>query len=73
MRRAQIRITPELLREWLPLPATAVILGSAECAGEISIIVEDPGLPDAPEGALPTVAPTFRTNVPVEFVDWGAR
>jgi hypothetical protein len=70
--RAVILVTPELLREWIPLPVTTSILGSIKSHGEIAIVVEDPVLPPVKDGdEIPVVTPTFRKNVPVEFVSWG--
>lgn len=61
MGRARIRISPELLREWIPLPLSTEILGSQEMVGEIAIVVDDPALPDAAEGEMPEVCPTFES------------
>jgi hypothetical protein len=72
MGRARILITPHLLRQWLPFPASADIIGSRECCGYVEIVVESPDLPDG-EGEMPLAEPTFRKVEPVVFVDWGVR
>lgn len=68
-----MNITPELLREWLPLPLSAEIIGSRESSTYIAVIVDDPAIPECAEGAEQVVCPTFKKNVPVEFVEWGVR
>jgi hypothetical protein len=71
---ARIRISGDLLREWMPLPLTASIVGSvaSEEPGAVEIVVEDQALPELTIGEKPPlICPTFRKNLPVEFVDWG--
>lgn len=71
-RRVRIQITPALFREVIPLPWSADLIGSCQADGVLEVVVESPDLPDVPDGErIPIVAPTFRKNVPVEFVDWG--
>jgi hypothetical protein len=75
MGRARLIITGELLRELIPFPATTEIVCSIPSeAGNVEVIVDDPGIPETTNtdpDDLPLVTPTFRKNVPVEFVDWG--
>jgi hypothetical protein len=69
--KAIVRISPELLREWIPFPYSTDIVGSSSFHGYIDVIVEDPALPDTGNN-LRVITPTFRKNVPVEFMDWGS-
>lgn len=76
MGRARLIVTGPLLLDWMPLPAGSYIVGSvqSEREDEIEIIVESPELPANEDNAdLPRVTPTFRRNVPIEFVNWGLR
>jgi hypothetical protein len=66
-------ITPELLRELIPLPISTDIIGSLVNAEYVDVVVDDPALPETSGEELPIVTPTFRRNVPVEFVDWGVK
>ena len=71
---ASFPCTFELLREVLRLPHDTEILAITQTAfSEAEIIVRHPALEDPrPEvGVPPLVNPTFRTQDPVVFVDWG--
>lgn len=71
MGRVRFQVTPYLLRELIPIPVSAEIVGSNQCEGNIEIVVDDPAV-DVPGSDVPLVTPTFKKNVPVEFVGWGA-
>lgn len=77
MGAARVMVSFELLREVLHLPATTEIWFVGTADRDIAeITVADPGLQDVTlrEGEKPpVVTPTFRRNVPVEFVEWGQR
>jgi hypothetical protein len=71
---ARIFVTPELLRKALHLPHTSEIAwAEMEDPYTIALYVRDPDLHDKPivEGEKPPlVMPSFRQNVPVEFLSW---
>lgn len=75
MGHARLHVSKELLREALHLPvATDIRFAMTVDWDTVELIVVHPDLPDVPivEGQdLPLITPTFRKNIPVEFVDWG--
>jgi hypothetical protein len=71
---ARMLVTPELLRELLHLPYTTDIVMAGMDRENIELVVRDPALRDVVLSELerlPLVTPTFRKNVPVEFIEWG--
>lgn len=70
-------MTYDLLREALHLPCDTEIRhvgpGAYDTA-EITVIHSDLNDVTLAEGELPpVVCPTFRRNVPVEFIEWGQK
>lgn len=76
-RIARVLVSYELLREMLHLPIAAEICTVRESQSlhhSFEIVVKHPDLNDVvlAEGQWPPiVTPTWRKNVPVEFIEWG--
>jgi len=82
MKAAILRITPELLADFLHLPKGATITGaeftnsegarSIEGADYVELRLEHDDFPDtAVGGQFPSVCPEYRRQDPVAFVGWG--
>ena len=76
MKVARILVSFDFLREALHLPPCTEIkaVRSYDSPDLAEITLTHPDLRDvdvAPGEGPPIVSPTFRRNVPVEFLDWG--
>lgn len=70
---ARLSISPALLLHLLHLPANTRILHAnvTQGDGEILLTIAHPEIRDEPVEPPPIVAPVFKRQEPVVFLDWG--
>lgn len=78
MRIARVSITQELILsvDAFPFPAgTRIVAANMSVDGrDVEFVMQHQDLPEVAENQqAPVAVPSFKRNVPVEFVDWGLR
>lgn len=70
MKSARIVMTPEFVLRDFPA-GVRLVSARVDGYGYLELTVAHQDLPDSPADSLPPIAtPSFRRNVPVEFLSW---
>lgn len=70
MGRRSFLVTPEMIRELIPLPASTTVIGSFENDEYVEIVVDDPAFAHVSNSQPPHVKPIFKAQEPVRFLRW---
>ena len=77
MKAAAMRVTPELVAQFLHLPKGSTVIGACriDALGQLAMIefvISHPDLPEATE-PLQVMYPEYKRRDPIVMTDWGLR